>query len=155
MYIPEADKLQGLTIETAECMGKPHVGARYLFNEGVNRYTMDLGTPCSVCGKSATNVHHQPNKGRGRILILNGHMLRPALFALCGSGTTGCHGKIHQQKLKIVWRWTSEEYAREWWEGGLLEEVKPHSEELYNYGFWDFVTLYDGIFHFGDNQMFL
>ena len=50
-----------------------------------------LGADCAVCGKPATNEHH----------ILYGRQYGARLdvaanrMALCGSGTTGCHGAYH------------------------------------------------------------
>lgn len=44
---------------------------------------------CEVCGHhGATNAHHRVNQSqRGRDTLGN-------LMLLCGSGTTGCHGRI-------------------------------------------------------------
>lgn len=47
------------------------------------------GGICEVCGiASATNWHHRKNRSQG-----GGDELSNALH-LCGSGTTGCHGRI-------------------------------------------------------------
>ena len=63
--------------------------------------------------------------------------MRTALFALCGSGTTGCHDGFHGGAwLRARWEWDTDEAAREWWDGGLAAEVGPHSPELFRYGRW-------------------
>lgn len=44
---------------------------------------------CEICGVGgATNAHHRRNKSQGGPDVLSNLML------LCGSGTTGCHGKV-------------------------------------------------------------
>ena len=44
---------------------------------------------CEVCGgRGATNAHHRVNAGQG------GRATRGNLLLVCGSGTTGCHGRI-------------------------------------------------------------
>jgi len=44
---------------------------------------------CEVCGnQQATNVHHRKNRSQG------GTWATSNLLHLCGSGTTGCHGRI-------------------------------------------------------------
>lgn len=62
--------------------------------------------------------------------------MKPALIALCGSGTTGCHGMAHRGVLRFRWVWDTEENARDWWSGKLLEEYRPHDERLYYFGHW-------------------
>ncbi|PKW15956.1 hypothetical protein [Saccharopolyspora spinosa] len=49
------------------------------------------GWICEVCGSAtATNFHHRKNASQGGLwLPSNG-------LHLCGSGTTGCHGRITQ-----------------------------------------------------------
>lgn len=154
MYVPSVKKLQGLTLETAECFGKPHVNAKYV-GEGVNRYILEPNSSCPICGRQALNVHHQPPKGRGKILMLGGHFLRPSLFGLCGSGTMGCHGRIHGGNLKITWKWTSKDYAEAWWDGELLQKVKPHDQKLYDYGYWHFEQSIPSGKHFSDFHILL
>jgi len=43
---------------------------------------------CEVCGARATNAHHRKNKSQGGQDVLSN------LLMVCGSGVTGCHGKI-------------------------------------------------------------
>lgn len=70
--------------------------------------------------------------------------LRSPLFCLCGSGTTGCHGKFHGgARLKAEWKWRSTAYEEAWWNGELLQTYGPHSPGLYEYGYW-LVTDRDG-----------
>lgn len=73
----------------------------------------DLVRPwCVVCGKKASNLHHEPPKGLGGI---GSKGTEPPRLSLCGSGTTGCHGARHAGLLefqcvethggKAVWFW--------------------------------------------------
>ena len=60
---------------------------------------------CIVCGKPHPNLHHMPPIGSGRRSAWKGAML-----ALCGSGTTGCHGAFHAGILELryfdgAWWW--------------------------------------------------
>ena len=48
---------------------------------------------CVVCGAPATNVHHRLLRSRAPKDPL---LHNPCnLISVCGSGTTGCHGRIH------------------------------------------------------------
>lgn len=134
----EAAKLHGISLTEAETMGKPHIGAEYKGGSGYVR-TSDV---CAICGRPATNVHHigrrltftfVPNDKRAFIM-------RSALIALCGSGTTGCHGAVHAGRIKIRWKWDSEEASDKWWSGELIHECGQHSEKLYEYGCWQIET---------------
>lgn len=138
IYTPDRSLLRGLSVDVAECYGKPHINAWYIkHSDSLNSYRFDHNAFCAICLDRATNVHHCPPKSKGKF-ILHGHVLRPALFALCGSGVSGCHGKIHQRLIVPKWYWGSVEYAEAWWNGELLEMHEPHSEELYRYGTWVF-----------------
>lgn len=140
-------QLQGLSREWAECYGKPNFGAFYA---GANAKThrMEEGARCAICGKPATNVHHYPPLSKGWTF----HMpvedmdieLKPALFALCGSGTTGCHGDFHNGRFRAVWKWDSDEYEDAWWSGKLLRYLAPHDPRLYGYGCWELYDTRDG-----------
>lgn len=44
---------------------------------------------CRLCERPATNTHHLLYRSHG------GDDVPENLIPLCGSGTTGCHGKIH------------------------------------------------------------
>lgn len=106
---------------------------------GVRTNRLDDDAHCVICGARATNSHHVPAVGVGGgngQFQLGGMVLKPALIALCGSGTTGCHGRAHQGILQFRWVWDTEEYARDWWNGKLLEEYRPHDERLYYFGHW-------------------
>lgn len=100
-------------------------------------------------------MHHQPPKGRGKILVIGDHFLRPALFGLCGSGTTGCHGRIHAGKIKVTWEWIKDEFSEAWWSGELLEKYGAHSEELFRYGYWNFQQNIPSGVHHEDYHIFL
>lgn len=47
-----------------------------------------LGRPCRLCGAPATNLHHIVPRSQG------GDDVEANLVEVCGSGTTGCHGRI-------------------------------------------------------------
>ena len=67
---------------------------------------------CIVCGRWVNHrpdgtpcVHHIPPIGTGKRKAWEG-----ALVALCGTGTTGCHGRFHHADLELgfidgAWRW--------------------------------------------------
>lgn len=141
---PDRDRLHSLAIPIAECFGKPHWQARYRSDnatpKSVNSYTLEENATCIVCGRKATNAHHCPPKGIMRVFPLVTERglfsLRPALLAVCGSGTTGCHGDIHAGRIKVTWEWDHEGFQDAWWDGSLLEASGPHSPDLFACGFW-------------------
>lgn len=53
---------------------------------------------CVVCGRRATNQHHVVRRGAGMLSVEGVSLSKPTL-SLCGSGTTGCHGKAHEGRL--------------------------------------------------------
>lgn len=57
---------------------------------------------CAICGKPANNKHHMVRRGAGE-LYRSGRKLKKPTITLCGSGTTGCHGLAHQNKLNFRW----------------------------------------------------
>ena len=143
--------LGGVPLQVAECYGKPHIGCRYEVAEfpdtrqgravAVNSHRLDEGALCACCGRPATNAHHWPPKRNSPTFHLNGHCLRPALFAVCGSGTTGCHNGWHAgARYRAIWKWDADEYFTAWWFDDLVGETGAHSNELYLYGCWE---LYD------------
>lgn len=58
---------------------------------------------CAVCGKPANNQHHIVRRGAGTAYDPMGRELKKPTVTLCGSGTTGCHGMAHQQRLHFRW----------------------------------------------------
>ena len=57
---------------------------------------------CERCGRPATNVHHRRPRGMGGTKDPTIH--DPSnLVALCGSGTTGCHGWIESNRAQARW----------------------------------------------------
>lgn len=142
-YVPPASTLCGVPFEVASKFGMPHLGAHY-FGDSVNRYRKDEGAVCAVCGKPAENVHHEPPKGAGgkyRQFTMwskwGRFILKPALIAMCGSGTTGCHGDRHGGRVSITWEWFDEADAERWWTGELLSHgYVPHDPKLYDLGQW-------------------
>lgn len=138
-FVPDRKLLSGLSVEVAEMYGKPHINAWYArHNDGLNSYRFDHDKSCPICGDRATNVHHCPPKSKGKF-VLHGHILKPSLFALCGSGVQGCHGKIHKREIIPRWKWYDDEYAYCWWSGELLDKYGPHNDLLYMLGTWEFV----------------
>lgn len=130
--------LNGVSFETASLYGMPHYGAYYAGN-GINTNKLYPSTLCACCRRLATNSHHEPPKGKGHAFVLHGHVLKPALIALCGSGTTGCHGRRHSGKLRIRWAWKNETYERLWWDGTFLRSgFVSNDPRLYRYGKWVF-----------------
>lgn len=138
-YEPRMEQLRGLSRGWAEHYGKPHLMASYR-NASVRSHRADDGAFCAVCGKKAGSVHHTPPIGHGTSFAMatswGVHVLKPALFALCGSGTTGCHGKFHSGLLRAEWVWATDEDARAWWEGELLKRQSPHGAWLFMHGWW-------------------
>ncbi len=137
-FTPSREQLRGLSVDWAECYGKPHVNCLYM-TDGVKSHRIMRGSRC-ICGDPATNAHHCPPLSKGRSFLLctpaGTHALKPSLFALCGSGTTGCHGHMHDGRYRIRWEWDDDEFARSWWDGTLLGLMPPHSPELYRLGRW-------------------
>ena len=50
---------------------------------------------CAVCGKSGTTKHHCVPRSQGGA--------DGPTITLCGSGTTGCHGKAEDKRLHFAW----------------------------------------------------
>ena len=53
---------------------------------------------CYICGKPANNQHHMVKRSQGELYIGAVKRKKPTI-TLCGSGTTGCHGLAHQNRL--------------------------------------------------------
>lgn len=120
--------------------GLPHIGCHYE-GKSVNSHKLDEDAVCVCCGKIATNAHHYPPKGTAPVRHRNGYELKPPLFAVCGSGTTGCHDGWHGgARYEAWWRWDRHEYELQWEDGTLLDRHGPHSPALYYYGCW---VIYD------------
>lgn len=139
---PDRAQLGGLDYPTAKLYGMPHISAFYR-NSSIDSHKAEQGAYCPVCGKPATNVHHCPPKGKGRVFLLQTpwgkFALRPALMALCGDGVRGCHGAIHQRLTIPDWEWFDERDEEAWWNGFLLSHgFQPHDKRLYGFGRWVF-----------------
>lgn len=140
-FVPERSQLRGLSVDKAELYGKPHVGARYRYVSDPKSNRRDDGARCAVCGRPAESSHHVPPLSKGRSFVLETPIgswrLLPSLFALCGSGTTGCHGLFHGGARYFPrWEWLTDEAAEAWWSGELLSRFGAHSPELYAFGRW-------------------
>lgn len=117
--------------------GLPHIDCHYR-GKSVNSHELDDGAMCVCCGLPATNAHHFPPKGTAPVRHRNGYLLKPALFAVCGTGTTGCHDGWHGgARYTARWLWDSAAYEEAWESGRLLRGLGPHSPELYNFGCWE------------------
>lgn len=150
----DRNQLRGLSKEKAELYGLPHIGAHYKTTgfkykrNGARNYekTSDF---CAICGKPATNCHHIVPISYGQVFDLvtkNGSWpLRSPLIAVCGSGTTGCHGKFHSGQLKIRWVWDLPKSETDWWSGVLLNDFSPHHQGLYGFGYWQITDTKTGI----------
>lgn len=139
-YVPPASMLRGLSVEKASMFGAPHVGA-YYSGAGVNTHKLQDGARCAICGRKATNAHHAPAKGTapywGMQTDWGLFMLKPALIALCGSGTRGCHGDVHNGRASLRWEWADDEAAESWFSGRLLSHgYEPHDARLLDMGRW-------------------
>lgn len=150
--IPTSEQLGGLSIDKAECFGKPHWMAEYdsanPTKASISNYRMQDGAFCMICGRAATNVHHVPARRHGLFTLdtpKGSHVLRPALIALCGSGTTGCHGKVHSGEYGIEWSWDLEGFRNGWWDGSILECIDPHDLDLYEIGYWRVIKRAQGV----------
>ena len=148
-YIPDSSLLCGLSVDAAECYGKPHIRAHYK-NRSVKSHEQDQNARCAACGRPATNVHHNPPLSKGHVFNLYTPMgvfvLKPSLIALCGSGTTGCHDGFHGgARFKAEWSWDEDEYAERWWNGWFLSHgYEPHDKRLYRYGEWKIIDRMTG-----------
>ena len=141
--IVDARILHGLSYDRAVCMGMPHIGCTYAGDDAKATRVID-GAVCAACGQPARNAHHEPPLGMGG--AMRGWTLRtewglfvlkPALIALCGSGTTGCHGARHKGLLRFRWEWDDEDAEAAWWSGWLLAHgYQPHDRRLLEYGHW-------------------
>lgn len=142
-YVPKQSQLRGTSYEVASCFGMPHVRAYYAKRD-VKSNRLEEFAGCAVCHEQATNSHHEPPLGMGgrnrefAFWLPSGPLaLRPALIALCGSGTTGCHGERHSGALRFRWAWDRDYFAEQWWTGYLLTHgLSPHDPELYTMGRW-------------------
>ena len=139
-FVPKMEQLCGLSYEVAECYGKPHIGAHYA-GGGVRSHKKDDFACCAICGRPVGSVHHNPPLSKGHMFLLRtkwGQFVhKPALIALCGSGTTGCHDGFHGgARYRAHWVWDCDEYAEMWWSGEFLKSMRPHDPRLYKYGRW-------------------
>lgn len=137
-YIPESALLRGLPYERAQLYGMPNIGAKYL-RDDVDSQMLLPGAVCAVCGRKAVNSHHEPPKSNGRSFLLRSRwglfVLKPALIALCGSGTTGCHGRRHERRWSVRWEWDADGNAEKWWDGWWLSHgFAPNSRKLFELG---------------------
>lgn len=53
---------------------------------------------CRVCGKPSQSVHEIHSRGAGGDVSLENSV------AVCGSGTTGCHGKLQRYEITVIGR---------------------------------------------------
>ena len=114
----------------------PHIGATYR-SYANGTYKVLEGEPCVVCGHPSTNAHHIVPLSVWHVYNLRGNCLRSPLFALCGSGTQGCHDGFHGgSRYKVSWLWDTQEDEDMWWSGRMLEEMGyvPHDDRLFRHG---------------------
>ena len=145
-FVPESWQLRGLSYEAAGKFGMPHLGAHYRCDSPhANVLDCDM-QPCAVCGRPAANSHHEPPigmGGRNAVFTLStergAFFLKPALIAVCGSGTSGCHHEFHGgARYSIRWAWHSDAAAERWWSGWYLTRgYVPHDPRLYRHGHWE------------------
>lgn len=133
----DSARLGGMSYAKASLFGLPHIGCRYRGS----RYERTQGW-CFVCGRPAQSCHHVVPRGYGKALTLSTPCgtwdLMSPLFALCGSGTSGCHDGFHGgARYRARWAWDDERYEWQWWDGLILARHGPHSPEIYLYGQWE------------------
>lgn len=139
-WTPPRNMLCGLSLQTAELYGKPHVSCHY-DRFDAKSHKRDEGAVCVACGRRAANAHHVPALSHGRSFNLRSPLgcfvLLPALFAVCGSGTTGCHGAFHARAFKAEWAWDDDYAAMAWWSGDMLAHgYESNDPRLYRHGCW-------------------
>lgn len=143
-YVPHSRLLHGVPYAVAECYGKPHVGCSYAGRSVASHHLLD-GAACACCGRPAANAHHWPPRGTAPTFGFRGRKLRPALIAVCGSGTTGCHGGWHgEARFRALWRWEDDRFAEAWWSGSMLSDFAEHDPKLYAFGWWELYDLKEG-----------
>lgn len=123
-------------------MGMPCLGAEYT-DSASDRHRLLEGAVCPVCGRPATDCHHQPPKGMGggsareTVAGLDGPLVRPALIGLCH----GCHMRHHQRRdIEIRWDWDSDIVRWLFEDGDLAPEVYAEPSPLWKAGRWTFET---------------
>ena len=122
----------GLSYDRASLYGMPHINCTPKGIEGM----------CAICSGRASEKHHMAPKGTGAKYLTvqtdNGPLrMESALVALCHT----CHDKFKPQgtDYEVRWQWKDQRSANLWWSGALLRMgIKPHSEMLYEYGFYLF-----------------
>ena len=132
---PYARTLGGWSYRDAVCCGMPHHGAHYTADD-VRRYEMDEGARCLVCGKPATEVHHEPEKRISFTMRTpwGYFVLKPALIALCSD----CHRLRSDKRIWITRRWDDESDEELWWSGEMLSHgINAHSPALSEMGRWE------------------
>ena len=143
--IPPMKQLRGLPYKTAELYGKPSIGAGYTGFD-LNRHRLDLYARCCICGAWASNAHHWPQRSKRAFTLgtpIGQFVLLPPLFAVCGSGTTGCHGDWHRGLIEVEWIWDDEDSQEAWWDGSFLRKYSP-GDWLFKYGGYVFRDKRDG-----------
>ena len=66
------------------------------------------GNRCARCGRRSQSVQHRIHGDRSDNRASN-------LVAMCGSGTTGCHGwaESHRKDAREVWGWEVSKHRRQ------------------------------------------
>lgn len=135
-------QLRGLDYRSAELFGKPHVGAFYERDDSKTNRLLE-GSRCVVCGRQATNSHHVVPLGKARSWDLHTErgifVLKSPLFAVCGSGTMGCHDGFHGGALYTVrWIWDRLEFLERWWSGWTLAHgFDSNDQRLFEQGCYE------------------
>lgn len=137
--MPTMKQLGGLDYRTAELMGKPHIGAFYQHDDAKS-HKLERGAPCMICHRGATNAHHVVPLSKCRSFDLKSvygvFVLKSPLFAVCGTGTTGCHNGFHGgARYRVAWVWDSQVDQDNWWNGWTLAHgIAPHDPRLFDQG---------------------
>lgn len=154
-----------ITITGTDLYGLPHLGAEYVtgWSHGRRNYRR-IAEVCCLCDRQrSTNTHHVVGFGLGghqdnTVIVVDtkfceeydrvpylldtkigSFVLYTPLFAVCGSGTTGCHGKLEDGVGDHIVEWVwYDEVCKELWEKGwmLSHGYAPHDERLFEFGYY-------------------
>jgi hypothetical protein len=85
-----ADRHRSGSADSSAAVADPRSRRRIRKPEAVLRKLLSE-RECRACGKPASNGHHLVPKGSPHF----GDDVEDNVIPLCGSGTTGCHGRVH------------------------------------------------------------
>ena len=143
-------------------MGLPHVGAEYTKGRRNGRRNYERTSDvCAVCDSArSASTHHIVAVGTGgrqssrtnevdwafcgaydeafgcepSTDLTEFEVLTP-LIAVCGDGSSGCHGMFESHDLSVEWVWDDADCFILWESGWFLSHgYEPHDERLFEFG---------------------